>query len=316
MKKQFYLSILMASMPFLGHAFVGDHLPPVVLKPDCPRYIAHYWDGKVVKYQGKTVYSCYAKNYIDLLSKQVANNILKRMVFVKGGTMDLYQNKNRTVHLKSFYIDSELVPYQAFNRYLKESKQWHHGDLEDVGFHDRLSKKELNGLYQAGAYYPQASGFCQWLSQKTGLPFALPTLDQWYYAATSRGTNWEYPTNNGKLEIGVNFPKSVDTSHQKIGGLPVNSLGIHQLFNSNMEWTQTPANKVNYAKYFVGKLDQQQGYLAMGTFAEDGNNTKIITNQTLETASVKAGYGKIEKHPILPPYTHFRCVINTDKPLT
>lgn len=265
------------------------------------------------KYQdeiaGVKGYLCYAKNYTDYSPLEVANQFLEQQVLVKGGEFTLKYKPNIKVNMPSFYFGEYLIPYEQFNTYLKESGQWNNGFIKGIG-RARLGSKEYNGLYPARASYDQAQGFCQWMGKITGLPVELPAYGQWLYAATSEGKNWEYPTNNGKLELGVNFPdyeatdqKSID---QLVTGLPVNSLGIHQIFGIGWQYSSTVYNAEN-RKYF-SVLSGQDGQVIAGgrPYSDSPELAKRFTLDSVFAVTItktRSAQGD------------FRCVINTDKPI-
>jgi len=105
--------------------------------------------------------------------------------------------------------------------------------------------------------YHEAEGYCAWLSDQTGLPFALPTEAQWEYAARSRGKKVPYATNTGEANpdtylqrpvqyIDPSIPPSGNMlSHdfsvmerRPVGSYPPNSIGIHDMTGNVAEWTQ------------------------------------------------------------------------------
>jgi len=105
--------------------------------------------------------------------------------------------------------------------------------------------------------YYEAEGYCAWLSDQTGLPFALPTEAQWEYAARSRGKEVPYATGTGEANpdtylqrpvqyIDPSIPPSGNMlSHdfnvmerRPVGSYPPNSIGIHDMTGNVAEWTQ------------------------------------------------------------------------------
>ena len=105
--------------------------------------------------------------------------------------------------------------------------------------------------------YREAEGFCAWLADQTGLPFALPTEAQWEFAARSRGKNIPYATNTGEQDndtylqrprehIDPGIPPSGNMlSHSSavlerrpVGTYPPNPLGLHDMTGNVAEWTQ------------------------------------------------------------------------------
>ena len=93
--------------------------------------------------------------------------------------------------------------------------------------------------------WQSAHGYCSWLGKQTGLLFSLPTEAQWEYVARDRGQDIAYPTDNGKLEVGKNYP-SEDTFNQNLKGtilpvnnvneIPMNKLGIYEMGGNVLEW--------------------------------------------------------------------------------
>ena len=91
----------------------------------------------------------------------------------------------------------------------------------------------------------------------------------------------------------------------------MNTLGIHQLFANGLEWTQsTVASIANTGVYvdYDGKPDQ--AHIGLGTTPSWGlKNIKAMTlERYIDSYVTGSDY---------PTNTlHFRCVINTDQPIT
>ena len=105
--------------------------------------------------------------------------------------------------------------------------------------------------------YGEAEGYCAWLVEQTGLPFALPTEAQWEYAARSRGQNIPYATDSGAIEkdpylrrpkeyVDPSIPPSGNTlmhssvkfERRPVGSYPPNPIGLYDMTGNVAEWTQ------------------------------------------------------------------------------
>ena len=105
--------------------------------------------------------------------------------------------------------------------------------------------------------YGEAEGYCAWLAERTGLPFALPTEAQWEYAARSRGREVPYATDTGDVErdpylrrpkeyVDPSIPPSGNTlmhsslkfERRPVGSYPPNPLGLYDMTGNVAEWTQ------------------------------------------------------------------------------
>ncbi|MCE0760993.1 formylglycine-generating enzyme family protein [Marinobacter sp. G11] len=105
--------------------------------------------------------------------------------------------------------------------------------------------------------YGEAEGYCAWLAERTGLPFALPTEAQWEYAARSRGRGVPYATDTGDVErdpylrrpkeyVDPSIPPSGNTlmhsslkfERRPVGSYPPNPLGLYDMTGNVAEWTQ------------------------------------------------------------------------------
>ncbi|KMQ75059.1 formylglycine-generating enzyme family protein [Marinobacter subterrani] len=210
--------------------------------------------------------------------KAVADQAVENQVFVKGGTFKLGDigRPNGTPYM--VLTDHALPPVEvkvdsfSISRY---ETTWGEMEVyyEDVGRahlyeDDYTDRKYLNASddpmspyynrkpARVPNYY-EAERYCEWLSDQTGLPFALPTEAQWEYAARSRGRNVPYATDTGEEHndtylqrpreyIDPSIPPSGNMlSHDSgimerrpVGTYPPNPLGLYDMSGNVAEWTQ------------------------------------------------------------------------------
>jgi sulfatase modifying factor 1 len=92
--------------------------------------------------------------------------------------------------------------------------------------------------------WEEATAFCQWLSQKEGLPYRLPTEAEWEYACRA-GTTTEF--NIGDSLPGKVYPDQPDNARDKkywgaapaamnTGKTPPNAWGLYDMHGNAEEW--------------------------------------------------------------------------------
>lgn len=277
----------------------------------------------------------YTINQTPLLSQQqIATQVMAEFVHVPAGSFEMGTDTQKffdlfadntpkhQVSLSGFYIQKYLVNGTLFNSYLKIQ----HQNKKLTQAYQTLTVND----YAANANWQTANNFCHWLGQQTGLPMSLATEAQWEYAARAGGKNINYPTNNGKLELGKNYPTT--TTYQQtvngyklslvpVNGLPVNQLGIHQMGGNTLEWVNDWYSK-SYYEY--SPINNPQG--------PTQGKEKVIRGLANISVGMFMGYDKTEKQKLefqyysgfsvysrggYPPSEQigFRCVINSDKPL-
>jgi hypothetical protein len=82
----------------------------------------------------------------------------------------------------------------------------------------------------------QASDYCRWLGDVTGLPIELPTEAEWEYAARNRGQDFPYATVSRKIELGRNYPSKDDNKRQPVNSFMPNPLDLHHMGSNLQEW--------------------------------------------------------------------------------
>jgi len=84
--------------------------------------------------------------------------------------------------------------------------------------------------------WQEAKDYCQWLGNVSGYPVDLPTEAQWEYAARNRGQNVLYPTNDGSLKFGENFPGTGRRPiTERVDKYPPNPLGLYSMAGMAIE---------------------------------------------------------------------------------
>ena len=272
------------------------------------------------------IISCLALN-IQACSSKPSSKVMQLlqksrddMAYVQSGTFTMGQVYDPTtgqlsqfytphqVKLTSYYISKYNVSYGDFDIYTQAT---------DQSYIDADYKKQ--GLFFRAENYPvqdatwyQAHAYCAWLAKQTGLPYALPTEAQWEYAARNLGNpHWFFPTNNGKQELGVNFPDDTQLSSQPgnvtgssqplpIGSTPCTPMGICGMAGQVDEWV----NDWNQRDYSSAPVTDPQGP-ATGT-------QKVVRGGGAQNSpEYNNSIDRSGENPNTYP-AGFRCVINSN----
>lgn len=143
--------------------------------------------------------------YVEKSYKSVKENqnktIFPEMVLVQGGSFEMGGEGNddgkpiHSVSVSDFSIckyEVTVEQYRAFcevtGRYMPESPSW--------GWNDKHPIVNVN--------YDDATAYCNWLSEKTGKDYRLPTEAEWEYAARGgkRGNKTSYSGSDDLDEVG------------------------------------------------------------------------------------------------------------------
>ncbi|MGP4846243.1 formylglycine-generating enzyme family protein [Marinobacter sp. 1Y8] len=206
----------------------------------------------------------------------------ENLIFVEGGSFimgdigdsdghpyDPASDNNKPpiqVTLDSFSISRYETTWKQFLTYLNDSGKSSEYTVESgysganvlpMSSNDDPLSPNFHSKPARSPNFQEAQGYCDWLAEKSGLPFALPTEAQWEYAARSRGKNTPYATRSGTIEIDPylrrpaqyvdpSTPPSGNTlihSSSKVERRPVgtyapNSIGLYDMTGNVSEWTQ------------------------------------------------------------------------------
>jgi sulfatase modifying factor 1 len=141
------------------------------------------------------------------------------------------------VRLSSFYLSryhTTLGDFDLFRsahgKELFDKRLRSRSDLED----DYLPNKPAHTKE-----WQEVKVYCLWLGELSGYPVDLPTEAQWEYAARNGGQYVWYPTDNGSLNFGRNYPpesKGMLDPTFPVGSFPPNPLGLYDMVGNAQEW--------------------------------------------------------------------------------
>ncbi|MBM3103496.1 SUMF1/EgtB/PvdO family nonheme iron enzyme [Pseudomonas sp. V1] len=158
------------------------------------------------------------------------------------------------VKLSSYYLSKFQTTIEGFDLFFTV-----HGKL--VFNVERRKRKDLIDLHYPNLPAPakswqEAKDYCIWLGQLSGYPVDLPTEAQWEFAARNRGQKIIFPTDNGSLNYGRNFPEPHILDTFAVDKFPPNSLGIYNLSGNATDWVNDWYDK-NY--YHYSPIENPQG---------------------------------------------------------
>ena len=105
--------------------------------------------------------------------------------------------------------------------------------------HDNAVKWQWNDTYPiVNVTYMDAVAYCQWLSQKFGGTYTLPTEAQWEYAARGgqNSKNYKYAGSNNIEEVAWYDENTNEKGIKSVGKLKPNELGIYDMSGNAWEW--------------------------------------------------------------------------------
>ncbi len=167
---------------------------------------------------------------VDYLPEEARN-----LIFIKGGEFMMGRsngsNDEIPVHeviLEDYYIGKYEVTVKEYKKFCDESdylmpdKNLEWGDNHPITFID---------WFDANAY-------CQWLSNKTGKKFRLPTEAEWEFAARGgiNSNNYFYAGSDNINDVGWYKTNSEGVTHSKVGNLSPNELNINDMSGNVWEW--------------------------------------------------------------------------------
>ena len=188
-------------------------------------------------------------------------------VWIPGGCFQMGCNKGdkecyfdekplHKVCLKGFWMSRRPVTVEEWQRFVKET-------------HYTPKKKDLWGgcldigkpSFKQGPDHPvvcvswyDAQAFAQWLSQKTGYKFTLPTEAQWEYACKDGARELKYPWGEGTPINKANFWSGPGGVAQKdrwkytspVEAFPPGASGLYDMAGNVWEWCQDWYNSFYY----------------------------------------------------------------------
>ncbi|WP_236645639.1 formylglycine-generating enzyme family protein [Pseudomonas sp. Ant30-3] len=174
---------------------------------------------------------------------------------------------------------------------------------------DDLQFRYQSDLPAATQSWQEAKSYCGWLGELSGYPVDLPTEAQWEYAARSRGQYVAFPTDNGSLNYGRNFPLQGKGRRFAVDSFVPNPLGLYNMSGNATDWVNDWYDK-NYYRH--SPLENPQGPATGTERIRRGTNAG---EDPLLTASSVRRYPNEPVRSRHLPGTSFRCAIQYNQPL-
>jgi formylglycine-generating enzyme len=248
----------------------------------------------------------------------VIDDIEKNMVFVKGGTFQMGnedkeanndEKPKQPVTLSNFYIGKTEVTNEQYCAFLNEKRGQTEDDVFWVGIGETDDFEQKNRLTFNGNQYNVEKGyeeypviwvswfgskaFCNWLSQKTGKNYSLPSENQWVFAAQGgvKSKKTKYAGSDNLNEVAWFSDNALSIGPQKVATLKSNELGIFDLCGNVWEWCEDMVGK-NNENYLKKPAVDTKGALHNGYRVVRGGSW-VDHGQSISSDQSDGGFGSL-----------------------
>ena len=214
------------------------------------------------------------------------------------------------VRLSSFYLSRYHTTLGHFDLF----RTAHGKELYKLGQRQRKDRKD-DFAFNKPAFtrnWQEVKDYCLWLGDLSGFPVDLPTEAQWEYAARNRGKYVWYPTDDGNLEFGRNYPprqRNINPRVFPVGSFSPSPLGLYDMVGNVKEWVSDWYAEDYYKK---SPIDNPTGP-ATGT-------KKVMRGTPFFETPWQSAHSVMRRaeDPERDDYyftSGFRCAVNTDQKL-
>jgi formylglycine-generating enzyme required for sulfatase activity len=165
------------------------------------------------------------------------------VVAIPGGSFQMgrddgprTEGPSHTVTVGNFLMDKTEVTNAEYAQFVRETKhappeQWS-GTAPTAG-NERLPVSNVS--------YDDAVAFAAWRSKKDGVPYRLPTEEEWEYAARNGARDNLYPWGNSWIGGRAATQEAGVSGVQPVGNYPEgnNAWGVEDLIGNVWEWTSS-----------------------------------------------------------------------------
>lgn len=155
---------------------------------------------------------------------------------VEGGCSDDEKPAHKVTLNKSFQLGKCEVTFIQYDYYVWEQRR--HGEnvvyLADSSF-GRFSKPVINVSWE------EAVAYAEWLKERTGQPYRLPTEAEWEYAARAgmdTAYSWGSAIGEGNANCADSSCKDDYLSAAPVGSFLPNPFGLYDMHGNVYEWCQ------------------------------------------------------------------------------
>jgi formylglycine-generating enzyme required for sulfatase activity len=242
------------------------------------------------------------------------------MLLIPGGSYQMGSSNDpelkRTGHpetIKSFYLAKYEVTLEEFEQFIDATH--YETDADKAGGSMVLIDKHMetksginwkcdaNGKLRSGFEYTHpvihvswndAVAYCQWLSQKTGLTYRLPTEAEWEYAARGVKNSSYFSAGSNMIgndpmdEAAWTSSNSADRTHP-VGQKKANELGLHDMIGNVWEWCQDKYQYMPNNRNFVQSGDNGYARACRGGSWESTPANLHVTFARFTTQASRCG---------------------------